>query len=119
MIVTWHQWLGHPTVPILKQILSFCKISYSLNKNHIYHAYQNAKSHKSSFPLSTSRAQYTLALVHTDLWGPVPTYSITGAKYFLLFVDYMLQRTKFPIPLLVCAPYHQILHIYPMPPLNF
>ncbi|RVW60826.1 hypothetical protein CK203_033473 [Vitis vinifera] len=37
-IPTMYQRLGHPTVPILEQILSSCNISSSLNKNHVYGA---------------------------------------------------------------------------------
>ncbi|RVW28942.1 Retrovirus-related Pol polyprotein from transposon RE1 [Vitis vinifera] len=27
------------------------------------------------------------SLIHTDLWGPAPSTSITGARYFLIFID--------------------------------
>ena len=34
-------------------------------------------------------------LVHSDLWGPYPISSITGSKYFLLFIDYHTRFTWF------------------------
>lgn len=37
--------------------------------------------------MSHSRASSMFELVHTDLWGPSPVKSITGVKYFVLFVD--------------------------------
>ena len=34
-----------------------------------------------------SRASHPLALVHADIWGPAPTPSTSGARFFLLLID--------------------------------
>ncbi|RVW79706.1 Retrovirus-related Pol polyprotein from transposon RE1 [Vitis vinifera] len=42
-----------------------------------------AKSHSLPYSLSSSHVSHPLALIHTDLWGPAPSISITGAATFL------------------------------------
>ena len=37
--------------------------------------------------LTESKAMKPFDLVHSNLWGPSPVQSITGAHYFLLFID--------------------------------
>lgn len=39
------------------------------------------------FPLSASRSQEILELVHTDLCGPMENKSLGNALYFLIFID--------------------------------
>ena len=87
-ISLWHQRCGHPTAPTLRHILTSCNVPYSTNKfNQICCACQLAKSHKLPFPLFSSRASQSLALIHANLWGPAHTLATNGAKYFLVFVD--------------------------------
>ena len=50
-------------------------------------SWQFAKSHRLPFMLFNSQATKPFELVHSDLWGPSLIKSITGAKYFLLFID--------------------------------
>lgn len=46
------------------------------------------KQSKTSYPTTAAtRATVPLALVHTDLCGPMSTPSFGGALYFLLFID--------------------------------
>lgn len=46
------------------------------------------KQHRDSFPSEpTRRAKFPMELVHTDIYGPMQTESISGNKYFLLFTD--------------------------------
>ena len=40
------------------------------------------------FSPSPSIAVKPFELIYTDLWGPSPVRSISGARYFLLFIDY-------------------------------
>ena len=83
----WHFRLGHPIDNVLQQVLTTCTIPYKCNKHNIYCAFQYAKNHKLPFTLSMSRASHPLALVHTDIWGPIPTPSTTSARFFLPFID--------------------------------
>ena len=48
----------------------------------------DGKLHRSSFPKKgRTRPQNPLELVHSDICGPMKTPSLSGAKYFLTFVD--------------------------------
>ena len=83
----WHSRLGHLADDLLTKALDSCNIAYQRNKRDACSACPIAKSHKLPFSLSNSRASHPLALIHTDLWGPAPIPSTTGARYFLLFID--------------------------------
>ena len=46
------------------------------------------KLHKVPFPKEgRTRAAVPLGLVHSDVCGPMSTQSVSGARYFLIFVD--------------------------------
>ena len=83
----WHSRFGHLVDDILTKALNSCNIAYHRNKHDVYSTCQVAKSHKLPFSLSNSKVSHPLALIHTDLWGLAPTPFITGARYFLLFID--------------------------------
>jgi hypothetical protein len=53
---------------------------------------QQGKQARKSFPWSTSRSTEVLELIHSDLCGPFKTSSITGAKYFITFIDNFSQK---------------------------
>ncbi|RVW93124.1 Retrovirus-related Pol polyprotein from transposon RE1 [Vitis vinifera] len=84
----WHSRLGHPAVPILSKALASCNPSVTLQINKIAPCIicPLAKSHSLPYSLSSSHASHPLALIHTDLWGPAPSTSITGARYFLILL---------------------------------
>lgn len=50
--------------------------------------------YRRSFPKgSLWKAKEKLELVHTDLCGPIRTTSLSGNKYFILFVDDLTRMT--------------------------
>jgi len=57
------------------------------------------KSHRDAMPsVATSRATKVLELVHSDVCGPLSTASLTGFRYFVLFIDDFSRFTvAFPI----------------------
>ncbi|RVW80238.1 Retrovirus-related Pol polyprotein from transposon RE1 [Vitis vinifera] len=85
----WHSRLGHPATPILSKALASCNpsVSFQINKIAPCKICPLAKSHSLPYSLSSSHASQPLALIHTDLWGPAPSPSTSGARYFLLFID--------------------------------
>ena len=85
-VVLWHNRLGHPAPKVVHQVLQSCNLKFS-NSEHICSSCQLAKSHRFPFVLSESRAMKPFDLVYSDLWGPSPIASVTGVKYFLLFID--------------------------------
>ncbi|RVW48987.1 Retrovirus-related Pol polyprotein from transposon TNT 1-94 [Vitis vinifera] len=85
----WHSRLGHLATPILSKALASCNPSVTLQINKIAPCIicPLAKSHSLPYSLSSSHASHPLALIHTDLWGLAPSIFITGARYFLIFID--------------------------------
>lgn len=85
----WHERLGHPSLTTVTKILSSCNILFTSNKssNFLCHACQLGKSHKPPFFSSNTVYSKPLALVVSDLWGPSPTPSQNGCKYYVTYVD--------------------------------
>ena len=48
---------------------------------------QFAKHKRASFPLNNTRSVLPFNLIHSDIWGPSPIPNISGARWFVLFVD--------------------------------
>uniref|UniRef100_A0A2N9EM64 Uncharacterized protein n=1 Tax=Fagus sylvatica TaxID=28930 RepID=A0A2N9EM64_FAGSY len=67
----WHARLGHPSLRIVRQVLSKHHLAVSTNNfPRVCHACQLGKSHRLPFYLSPSRSQFPLDLLFTDVWGP-------------------------------------------------
>ena len=49
--------------------------------------YQHGKQTWPRFPKVASRAHVIFELVHSNICGPMPGYSIEGARYFITFID--------------------------------
>jgi histone deacetylase 1/2 len=88
LVSQWHNHLGHPSLPIVQQILNknnFPFISNS-NKQSICDACQQGKSHQLPYPKSSSVSNKPLDLVFSDVWGPAPT-SVGQNNYYVSFID--------------------------------
>jgi histone deacetylase 1/2 len=84
----WHSRLGHPSLPIVQQILSKNKFPFisDSNKSSICDACQQGKSHQLPYPKSSSVSNKPLDLVFSDVWGPAPT-SVGRNNYYVSFID--------------------------------
>jgi transposase InsO family protein len=88
----WHQRYGHLNLTYLSQ-LAREKLVDGLPDipqkiQGVCGACQAGKQHRTPFDEGQAwRAQRVLQLVHADICGPMNMTSITGARYFLLFVD--------------------------------
>ena len=61
-------------------------------------ACSQAKSHQLPFNVSSIVASKPLELIFSDVWGPSPTISFSGNKYYVSFVDSFSRYTwLFPI----------------------
>ncbi|CAL1402230.1 unnamed protein product [Linum trigynum] len=93
----WHSRLGHPhssrLVTMFKQQLFGNKKVDISSSDFRCTSCVEAKSTRSSFPSSTTVISEPFHIVHTDLWGPAPTDSRHGYKYFALFVDHATRFT--------------------------
>jgi histone deacetylase 1/2 len=84
----WHSRLGHPSSPVVRQILSRSKISFvpESNKDTVCDACQQGKSHQLPYPKSFSVSNNPLDLIFSDVWGPAPT-SVGRNNYYVSFID--------------------------------
>ncbi|KAH9779268.1 retrovirus-related pol polyprotein from transposon RE1 [Citrus sinensis] len=67
--------------------------------------------HKLHFPITETKTKNPLELLHTDLWGPSPTPSIQGYKYYVSFVD-DFTRFTWIFPLKTKADTFQVFKIF-------
>lgn len=89
--VLWHKRLGYLSYATL-EIMSTMKLAESLPSIHIAgdvcDVCQYGKSKRLPFPANKAwRASNRLQLVHTDVCGPQKTQSLSGSRYFILFID--------------------------------
>ena len=85
----WHARLGHVSSTIISILnkQGFLSLSFILLNPSLCVSCQKAKSHKLPFPTSDSRSNTILGLIHCDLWGPTPITSISGYRYYVIFID--------------------------------
>ena len=48
---------------------------------------------KETFPRSDNKADGMLGLIHSDICGLMSTRALSGAEYFITFIDYLSQKT--------------------------
>ena len=84
------QRLGHPNARVLSHVINSCPSFKTINGNKSFdscNACKLGKMYKLHFPVTETKTKNALELLHTDLWGPAPTLSIQGYKYYISFVD--------------------------------
>jgi len=84
----WHSRLGHPSLKLVRQILSSFQLPVSNSKvTDPCSACLSSKSKQLPFSKFLSRSTYPLELIYTDVWGPAPICSQSGFKYYVSFLD--------------------------------
>lgn len=95
--VLWHHRLGHPGHSTLRIVHTHVDGITDLGDkpiNDVCEGCQYGKSHRLPFGDATHRATEVLGRVHTDLCGPMPIPSPSGARYALTFIDDTTRMTK-------------------------
>jgi hypothetical protein len=97
----WHSWLGHPILKIVRRVLSrFQLLVASPKDSTVCTAFLGAKSKQLPFSSTSESANCPLALIYTNVWGPAPVSSRSGAKYYVSFLDACSKYTwLYPISL--------------------
>ena len=88
----WYQRFGHLGVRNLQKLATeklVDSFNYDISKElQFCEPCSEEKHHRTRFPINHSkRADEPLDLVHSDLCGKMNTKSLSGAKYFLTFID--------------------------------
>ncbi|CAL9022395.1 unnamed protein product, partial [Prunus brigantina] len=84
----WHKRLGHPANEVLVHMLT--KSHESCHVDHEPSVCQSCLEGKMSrlpFSLSETRSSEAFHRIHSDVWGPSPCTSISGYRYYVIFVD--------------------------------
>ena len=81
-----HRRLGHPSFRVIK--IMFPSLFKGLDVEHFHCEVCELAKHKCvSFPVSNKKSPIPFYLIHSDIWGPFPIPNITGAKWFVSFID--------------------------------
>ncbi|GLU14187.1 hypothetical protein SLE2022_307710 [Rubroshorea leprosula] len=83
----WHSRLGHTSVGKLRPLISRGLLGSVPNESVHCVSCQSAKQPALSFSSSHSHSTAPFDLVHSDVWGPSPTPTTGGSRYFVLFID--------------------------------
>ncbi|GJS87404.1 ribonuclease H-like domain-containing protein [Tanacetum coccineum] len=88
---TWHQRLGHPGSDVLRRLVSHNFISCNKEKPPaLCHACQLGKHVRLPFVSSNTLVTSSFDIIHSDVWtSPIP--SLSGYKYYVLFLDHYSQ----------------------------
>ena len=90
--VIWHKRYGHLGVQNLQKLAKDNLVDgydYDKSKNIDFcESCTEGKHHRSKFPVDRSEcAKESLELVHSDVCGKINAQSLSGAEYFLTFID--------------------------------
>jgi hypothetical protein len=83
----WNLRLGHVLVQKLHSLISSSFLSQVKHDSVDCVSCQLAKQPALSFNNSDSFSHVFFYLIHSDIWGPSPTATIGGYKYFVIFID--------------------------------
>ena len=82
----YHCRLGHPSFRVIKMLFpSFFK-KLDVESFHC-EVCELAKHKRVSFPISNKISTSPFFLIHTDVWGPSSVPNISGARWFVTFID--------------------------------
>nr|KYP63246.1 Retrovirus-related Pol polyprotein from transposon TNT 1-94 [Cajanus cajan] len=81
-----HCRLGHPSFRVIK--LLFPSLFSKLDVESLHcEVCELAKHKRVPFPVSNNMSTFPFYLIHTDVWGPSIVPNVSGARWFLTFID--------------------------------
>jgi hypothetical protein len=85
---SWHHRLGHPALRTVNFVLSKFQLPILSNKATVpCPVCPQAKGHQLPFSVSQTSVCNPLDLIYSDVWGPSPSISINGNRFYVSFVD--------------------------------
>jgi hypothetical protein len=92
----WHKRLGHPSHKMITHLINSFSLP-TINKKNLSFCSSCSinKAHRQPFRQNSLSSHAPLNLLCTDVWGPSSTTGITGARYYLIFVDYLTKYIWF------------------------
>jgi hypothetical protein len=91
----WHHHLGHLCGSRLSALLRRGLLGSVLGRESLDHCQgcRLGKQVQLSYFSSELVSQYPFDLVHSDVWGPSPFVSMSGHKYYIIFIDDFSRHT--------------------------
>jgi histone deacetylase 1/2 len=83
----WHNRIGHASSLVLQKSISAFTLPIAKQRLPVCSDCQQARSSQLSFTTNNHKSINPLDIVHTDVWGPTPILSNSGARYYLCFLD--------------------------------
>ncbi|KAM2672155.1 hypothetical protein EV1_007888 [Malus domestica] len=85
----WHRRLGHPSSIVLNKVVKHSNLPIvgSVHKQSFCSDCQLGKASRLPFSVLPCTSTRPFHIIHADVWGPSPTPSCTGYKYYLILVD--------------------------------
>ncbi|RVW53657.1 Retrovirus-related Pol polyprotein from transposon RE2 [Vitis vinifera] len=89
-VAGWHQLLGHPSFKVVTRLISFFSLPTTscLSGSNNCHSCSTNKAHQLPFHKHGLTSTTPFDLLYTDIWGPSPTPSLNGHRYYVIFVDH-------------------------------
>jgi len=81
-----HRWMGHSSFSLLERLYP-SKYEKADKQKLVCDGCEFGKHTRSSYVSSGRRSSHAFDLVHYDVWGPCPTPSVSGFRYFVTFID--------------------------------
>ncbi|PRQ26985.1 putative RNA-directed DNA polymerase [Rosa chinensis] len=93
----WHRRLGHLSFRYLKKLQPQL---FSVVSDLDFHCdiCELAKSHRISYSPSLNKSLVPFMKIHSDVWGPAKISSLSGARYFVTFIDDCTRMTWVSLP---------------------
>jgi len=84
----WHKRFGHPSNTVTSALLKQSQISFTLDTSKfVCTTCLEGKLAKLPFPYAVVKSVKPLEVIHSDVWGPSPTVSVDGFRYYVSFID--------------------------------
>ena len=85
-IFLFHCRLGHPSFGVIKVLFPSLFNKVDIESLHC-DVCEFAKHERSPFSLNNKRSLFPFYLIHSDVWGPSTNPNVTGARWFVTFID--------------------------------
>jgi transposase InsO family protein len=86
-LALWHSRLGHASASRIQLLASKGLLGSVSSNSFDCISCQLGKQPALPFNNSDSHATASFDLIHSDVWGPSPVASMSGSRYFVIFVD--------------------------------
>jgi histone deacetylase 1/2 len=84
----WHKRFGHPSNNITSTLLTQSQIPFTSDPTKSFCTIcLKRKITKLPFSYPAVKSIHPLEIIHSDVWGPAPTMSVEGFRYYVSFVD--------------------------------